>query len=306
MMGSFATVSPALTAFPDLLIREDTRDQAGGLRWRRMVVAPSARPPRTPVVEADVRLGLQPFGPGRDISVNGVPRNIGRMKIVELLAYLALHPDGTERGRLQQVLFPEATLRNGGNHFRQISFKFRQITGLSLDRRDGNHIGLPAGTVVDAADVRFEELLRTVSWGTPADRVTLLRAALDLVPGAYLGGSNLAWAEERRAHLDVVQEEARLELVRVLLEMGEPEAARTECRALLALNHYSDPGYRLLVQIERTIGSESSVFAAYREAVTALEELGLAPGAARELMKAEPPSPRRRTQLRPARPLVRP
>jgi DNA-binding SARP family transcriptional activator len=184
-------------------------------------------------------------------------------------------------------------LRNGGNHFRQISFKFRQLTGLSLDRRDGNLIGLPVGTVVEAADVRFEELLRTASWGTPEERVTRLRAALSLVTGPYLGGSNLAWAEERRSHLDVVQEEARLELVRLLLDLGRPEEARSECETLLTLNRYSDPGYRLLVQIERTVGSESSVLAAYRRAVSALEELGLAPGYARKLMNAQPVSPRR-------------
>jgi hypothetical protein len=50
-------------------------------------------------------------------------------------------------------------------------------------------------------------------------------------------------------------------------------------------NRYSDPGYRLLVQIEQIIGSESSVLAAYRRAVVALEELGLSPGDARHLLE---------------------
>ena len=191
---------------------------------------------------AGVRLGLQPFEPDRDIWVNGVPQKIGRIKVIELMALLVLHPDGIDRARLHPALFPEATLRNGGNHFRQIAFKFRQITGLSLDRRDGNMVGLPADTIVDAADVRFEELLRTASWVTDSERVLRLQSALELVHGPYLAGSNLDWAEERRNHLEVVQEEARLELVRLLVELSQHQAAREECEKLLSINRYSDPG----------------------------------------------------------------
>lgn len=292
MMGSFSALLPALRSFPGIAKREDDRDPSG-MRWRRLVVAPSARPPRSPAAIGSIRLALQPFGPDRDIWVNGEPQKVGRMKIIELMALLVLHPDGIDRARLQSSLFPEATSRNGGNHFRQISFKFRQITGQSLDRRDGNLIGWPSDTVVDAADVRFEEILRTASWVTGDERALRLRSALDLVPGPYLGGSNLSWAEERRHHLDVVQEEARLELTRLLIELGLPEQARDECEKLLALNRYSDPGYRLLVQIERTIGSETSALAAYRRALVALDELGLAPGDVRKLLEAEPASPRR-------------
>jgi tetratricopeptide (TPR) repeat protein len=291
MMGSFTALLPAVRAFPAIAKREDDRDPSA-MRWRRLVVAPSARPLRSRTATGSIRIALQPFGPDRDIWVNGEAQKVGRMKIIELMALLVLHPDGIDRARLQRALFPEATLRNGGNHFRQISFKFRQITGQSLDRRDGNLIGWPSDTVVDAADIRFEELLRTASWVNGDERALRLRSALDLVHGPYLGGSNLGWAEERRLHLDVVQEEARLELVQLLIEMGVPEEARDECETLLALNRYSDPGYRLLVQIERTIGSESSALAAYRRALVALNELGLAPGDARRLLEAQPAPPR--------------
>ena len=292
LMGSFSSLLPVLRRFPGIARREDARDP-GRLRWRRLVIAPSARPPRRAAAMGGVRLGLQPFGPDRDIWVNGVPQKIGRIKIIELMALLVLHPHGIDRARLHSALFPEASLRNGGNHFRQIAFKFRQITGLPLDRRDGTMVGLPADTMVDAADVRFEELLRTASWVTDDERVLRLRTALELVHGPYLGGSNLDWAEERRNHLEVVQEEARLELVRLLVELGKPEAAREECERLLAINRYSDPGYRLLVQIERIAGSESSALAAYRRAVVALEELGLEPGDTRRLLEARPPASHR-------------
>jgi LuxR family maltose regulon positive regulatory protein len=287
MTGSMAALLPALRVFPDVVTREDGRDPTG-MRWRRLVVAPSARLRRRPSAGGNLRVRLQPFGPDRDIWIGGEPQHIGRMKIIELMALLVLHPGGIERGRLQTALFPDANLRNGGNHFRQIAFKFRQITGLSLHRREGNLVGLPPNALVESDDLRCEELLRATSWVTGEDRVTRLRSALELVRGPYLSGSDLEWAEERRNHLDVVQEEGRLELVRLLLELGLPEEARDECEAVLMANRYSDPGYRLLVQIEQIIGSESSVLAAYRRAVVALEELGLSPGDARHLLEGPP------------------
>ncbi|KPM54373.1 hypothetical protein CcI49_20130 [Frankia sp. CcI49] len=283
MMGTTMSLLPVVTLFPAIAEREDRHDPSGR-RWRRLVVAPSARPVRRPATRGGVHLALQPFGANRDVLVGGVPQHIGRLKIIELTALLVLHPAGVDRAQLQSRLFPDASLRNGGNHFRQVCFKFRQITGLALDRRHGNLVGLPGDTVVDAADLQFEELARSASLVTGQERVERLRRTLALVSGPYLSGSDLAWAEERRTHLAVVEEEARLELVSLLLDLGRPEAARDECEILLRLNRYSDPGYRLLVQIERSIGSETSALAAYSRAVAALGELGLRPGDARRLI----------------------
>jgi DNA-binding SARP family transcriptional activator len=61
---------------------------------------------------------------------------------------------------------------------------------------------------------------------------------------------------------------------------------------VLETNRYSDPSYRILIGIERKVGSESSVLAVYRRATEALTELGLRPGDARRLLQQEMPSPR--------------
>lgn len=290
MMGCMAALLPALRTFPAIVTREDRRDTEA-MRWRRLIVAPSARIKHEEHDLGRTHVFLQPFGPDCDLIINGEPQGIGRLKIIELTARLAMHPHGVDRTQLQAELFPDATVRNGGNHFRQVSFKFRQITGLTLDRRAGNLVGLPSDAFIESGDVRFEELARASSMVTGEERVHRLRSALSLVSGPYLAASNLAWAEERRYHLAVVEEEARLELSSLLLDLGRPEAARQEVEELLVLNRYSDPGYRLLVKIERQIGSESSVLAAYRRAVVALEQLGLEPGDARRLL--EGPAPQR-------------
>lgn len=286
LTGTFTTMLDALHELPEVATREAARPSTGQ-RWRRLVISPTVRSarsrPRSGASET-VHLTLQPFGSQRDILVDGVPQHIGVMKIIEVMALLVLNPEGIPRDQVPVALFPDATLRKGGNHFRQALFKFRKITGLSLERTD-NTVAIPTGTVVESLDRRFESLVDGASSATGEERVARLRSALDLVTGPYLATSNLGWAEERRNHLDIVQEEARLELARLLVELGDPEAARVECEVILAVNRYSDPAYRLLVRIERAIGSESSVLAAYRRAVGALEELGLEPGDARRLLE---------------------
>jgi len=227
-----------------------------------------------------VTLRIQPFGRDRDLHVDGVAANIGRTKILELVAAVALHPHGINRSQLQERLFPEADQRNGGNHFRQIAHKLRHSTGVILERRN-TLVLFPSSVTLVADDIESERLLAAANSAGGEDRIEKLRTALSLPTGLYLEGSTLPWVEERRNYLGVIYEEGRLELATLYLELSDPDAAREECEAVLDANRYSDPAYRLLVEIERRVGSESSALAAYRRAADALQELGLRPGDAR-------------------------
>ena len=73
---------------------------------------------------------------------------------------------------------------------------------------------------------------------------------------------------------------------------------RARYHAQARAGRYSDPSYRILVGIERKVGSESSVLAAYRRATEALTELGLQPGDARRLLQHGIPNPRPATTHR--------
>lgn len=282
--GTLSILIAAVRLFPEIQQRAlalNPRDD----RWRHLVVTPSAR--RVPGVATDrasgITLTLQPFGRSRDLLVNGAPAGIGRMKILELVAYLAMHPGGVDRFQLQHRLFPEADQRSGGNHFRQIAHKLRHGIDITLDRRD-NLVVFPKSVSLVANDVESERLIAEASLCTGAERTQLLRSGLDLVCGPYLEGSTLPWVEERRNHLELVQEEARLELATRYLDESELDAARWACEAVLTANQYCDPAYRILFEIERRAGSESSAMAVYRRAAKALDELGLRPGDARRLM----------------------
>jgi LuxR family maltose regulon positive regulatory protein len=288
MTGNYSFLIQAVRLFPDVRRREmSAHPEDSG--WRRLVVSPSVRPiaqVRKPN-DADLALRIQPFGRDRDLYVDGVAAHIGRIKILELVAALTLQPHGVSRTQLQQRLFPEADQRNGGNHFRQIAHKFRHSTGVMLERR-GDLVSFPSSLVLIADDIESERLLAAANSSSGEERLEKLRAALSLATGTYLEGSTLSWVEERRNYLAMIYEEGRLGTAALYLQLGRPDAARGECEAVLAQNRYSDPGYRLLVEIERRVGSESSALAAYRRAVDALRELGLRPGDARRLLQQSP------------------
>jgi len=285
LTDGFAILVQAARMFPEIPLRESNRETQDS-RWRRLVVAPSARPKSGPSSRqaGTHSLVLQPFGRDRDLILNGEPANIGRTKILELVACLALHPNGIDRFELQQRLFPEADQRSGGNHFRQIAHKLRHGTDVALERH-GNLVQLPRTLTFHANDIESERLLVAASAATGQERKQRLLAGLELVHGPYLESSTLVWVEERRNYLDLIFEEARIELAMLHFELGEVDEARAACEAVLETNRYSDPAYRVLVEIERTAGSESSALLVYRRATEALAELGLRPGDARRLLR---------------------
>lgn len=262
--------------FPEVRRRELDGDDADE-RWQHVgggAVASRAEP----VAEdaAPIEIYLQSFGSSPDIYVNGNPKQLGRLKMLELVGYLSLHPGGIDRNVLQQQLFPKSDQRRGGNHFRQITHKLRAATGISLARFGGTKVTWPPNVTVDTADLEFERLLGSGGAEAGEDRIDTLRRAVAM-SGTYLERSDLPWADERRYQLDVLREEALLELADLCFDHGEPAEARTHCEALLELDPYNESSYVLLLRVEQCLGTPTSRLAVYRRAVKALQELGLAP-----------------------------
>ncbi|ODU06843.1 MAG: hypothetical protein ABS81_03320 [Pseudonocardia sp. SCN 72-86] len=239
---------------------------------------------------------LRPFHEPPAIVVDGVESTARRMKVVELIADLAQHPDGIERSRLQERLFPDVGRSRGGNHFRQIIFRLRELTGVRLERSD-NMVTWPAAVRLAAEDDEFERAAvaaRDVRDPSPAD-VVALRAAVDLAPGVYLPGSDLAWVEQRRVYLSVLYEEAVSTLLWWAVEASDVDMVRHYASRALEINPFSEEIYGLLMQAEHLGGNRVAAMAVYRRAHSALAELGLEPGPElRRLAQgtATPPPPR--------------
>ncbi len=242
----------------------------------------SSRPSRPTRV-----LRVHPFGAERDLELDGRRLGVGRLKVIEFAGLLALHPAGIARSEVTRLLFPDSEPRQAGNYFRQITHKVRELTGIALVRRQS---GLAAGLVALPDDVQLRSTdaeVEAASAGAPGSPANSddLRRLLDGVRGRYLEGSVLPWAEQRRNRMDVVEEEARVALARLLATEGHYDDARAECERVVARNRYSDSAYRLLFAIERETGSEVSCMAVYRRAADALRDIGLCPGDARRLFQ---------------------
>lgn len=227
------------------------------------------------------RVELRPFHEPPVVVIDGVESSARRMKVVELIADLSLHPEGIERTRLQERLFPEVGRSRGGNHFRQITFRLRELAGVKLERRDPSLVVWPAEVELVTADRAFEEAAlrqRDLTDPSPAD-MAQLRAAVDLAPGVYLPGSDLAWVEQRRVYLSVLYEEAVTALLWWAVEAGDVDMVRRYGARALECNPFSEETYELLMRAEHLGGNRAGAMAVYRRALTALGELGLEPGA---------------------------
>ncbi|WP_094275867.1 BTAD domain-containing putative transcriptional regulator [Rhodococcus sp. OK302] len=261
----------------------------GGMLLNQLAVAEVHAEPEFPQFAASAgstedrqpfRVELLPFHEPPLIVVDGVGSSARRLKVVELIADLSQHPDGIERSRLQERLFPEVGRSKGGNHFRQIVFRLRELTGVRLERRNATVVAWPESVNLIAADRQFEaEVLRarTVSAPTDAD-MQVLREALDLAPGLYLPGSDLTWVEERRTYLSVLFEEAVTKLLWWAVEAGDIDLVRQYGARVLDFNPFSEEIYGLLIRAENLGGNRIAAMAIFQRAHAALGELGLEPG----------------------------
>ncbi|WFR72608.1 BTAD domain-containing putative transcriptional regulator [Prescottella defluvii] len=242
--------------------------------------APAAPDNTTAEERQPASVELLPFHEPPQIVVDGVSAPVRRLKVVELIADLAQNPEGVERSRLQERLFPEVGRSRGGNHFRQIVFRLRELTGVRLERRDANIVAWPDSVELVAHDRRFEDVvLRSRSVKDPAgEQMQALREALDLAPGVYLGGSNLPGVEERRTYLSVLFEEAVTKLMWWAAEEGDAELVRRYGARALEFNPFSEEIYGLLIRSEHLVGNRAAAMAIYQRAHSALGELGLEPG----------------------------
>lgn len=276
-MGAFRSLQVALLEFPGVYRRQLQRDPDA--EWRRIgTVAPaSIAVKRNEFDGATIAVDVHPFGRNPDIRIAGEPAHVRRLKVLELVSYLAARPGGAQRESVQAHLFPESDRRKGSNHFRQVVHQLHKVTGVTLQRLPNSFISWSDGFSVDATDLQFERALVQARALTGEERLSRLLGALDLVDGPYLAASDLEWVCDRRFEFEVLQEEAELEAARLAVELQHYDVARRCAEALLARNPYSEAAYRALIKTEQAMGSEAAVLAVYRRSVAALKEVGLSP-----------------------------
>jgi LuxR family maltose regulon positive regulatory protein len=282
-MGALFVLRRAVENTPEVVERMIAHGDTGN-RWRRLhglrKTQPTvARQAPTLASSSGHIVEVQTFGDAPDLIVDGSPINVRRLKTIEMAAYLALHPEGVERKRLQARLFPDADQRHGGNYYRQIVHKLRLCVGASLERNESGLISWPEGLFVESADQRFEKLLNDASQLTGLERLGRMRAALEIPVGDYLQDSNLEWAEERRFELDLLRVEATTEAAQLALQLGRMDDARELAELAIKSDAYAEPAYHTLMQVEAAVGAPGAVMAVFRRLTDSLESLKLPPSA---------------------------
>jgi DNA-binding SARP family transcriptional activator len=177
---------------------------------------------------------------------------IERSKSIELIVYLALHPQGVTPDELWEALWPDRPVNRGTLHTTVTAAR----TGLGRapdgtrylpDAHDG-HYRLSQQVGLDWA--RFHALIASGEDDGP-DGLKALRSALELVRGGPLTsptGRGYEWAVVHRTEMETVIAEAAERLALRYLDLGDHRQANWAARRGLLASPYDERLYRVLMR----------------------------------------------------------
>jgi DNA-binding SARP family transcriptional activator len=236
-------------------------------------LAERSEPEPEPVVEgAPDAAVLHTFGDPTVLEIGAARNVLRRLKLVELIADMALHGGSIDRDLLQERLFPDVDRPRASNYFRQVVFKIRELIGVAL-RREGNVLIWPEEIPLRATDIEFEE--RIAGMHPDGSGPEQIRAAFDLAPALYLPASELPWVVERRNHLGLLYEKAVVTELHKAFRAGDLELIRDYGARAIAINPYAEDLYVLMIRAENEWGSVARGRAMFRAALESMKDLGI-------------------------------
>ena len=149
---------------------------------------------------------------------------------LEILAYLATHPDAITKERLDNLIWAGAAARPGSQRVTSALTKLRKVLGDGPDgeplvpRRSGDEPIVLSEHLRTDIDRAFAHL--AVARDLPADlRTRELAAALELIRGEPLEGRPYSWATDIGERAIVQLQDAALEVARACREAGDLDTA---------------------------------------------------------------------------------
>ena len=212
-------------ASPDAADMQDAPDPSAAFDPSGNAHSPARRTRQTERAWCEVRL-LGPVEVVRDDArVDGLTPGT-----LEILAYLATHPDGVTKERLDNIIWAGTATRPGSQRVTSALTKLRKVLADGPDgeplvpRRSGDEpivLSQYLGTDLDRA---FAHL--AVAREVPAElRTRELAAALELVRGEPLEGRPYSWATDISERAIVQLQDAALDVARACRESGDLDAA---------------------------------------------------------------------------------
>jgi DNA-binding SARP family transcriptional activator len=223
-------------------------------------------PDRSPVVGTgrspepaggDEGVEVRILGP---VEVTGAALPPRGARVLELLAYLAVHPAGTRTEQWETALWLDQRPSAGAR--RNLLYQARRCLGSASD--GASHVVVEAGSARLGPEVgtdwaRFRQLTEDpANW----------RAALELVRGRPLGGIGEASWALTEGHLATIEAEVldlALGLAERALANDEPDLAEWAARRGLSVSPWDERLYRAWMRAADGAGRRATVEAAWRQ-----------------------------------------
>ncbi|WP_301174597.1 BTAD domain-containing putative transcriptional regulator [Actinomadura geliboluensis] len=240
-------------------------------------------PPRPPEGAPRPPVSLEVLGDVRLHTADGPIRTGLRQRARDLLAYLALHPDGVTRDRASADLWPddnpESIVPAFNTAVTNIRSVLRAATGLSgpmyVIHRAGRY-SIDPGTV----DVDLWQLTADLADARQASddsaRIRALTLVADRCGGEFASGLTQEWAEVHREYLRRTIGDALANLARLLQE-DDPEQALVVLEQAITRDPYSEPLYRHVMRLQARLDRPDAVNRTYRLLAVRLDELDTEP-----------------------------
>lgn len=201
-----------------------------------------------------------------------------RAAALELIAYLALHPNGSSRDEILEALWPNSDPKKTRHRLYQATRDARRLLGEHAVGNEHDHYSLNRRQVEIDVD-ELERRLREVSEERTEDRDTgRLEHALRLFNGEPLAGSDYAWAAGEIQRLRLVRTALWAELAEARLATRQPRDALNASMRGIDGDPLNERLWRVALAAEGAMGMREAVERRYDELCTLLDDrLGLGP-----------------------------
>ncbi|WP_207946744.1 BTAD domain-containing putative transcriptional regulator, partial [Actinomadura sp. 7K507] len=226
---------------------------------------------------------LRIFGPvsveTTDAKITTGLRRISR----DLLAFLALHPEGTTREEAIDAIWQDRDLRGGSTMFHTAINNTRQTLRKTTSLREPMFITYAAGRYHldhNLIDVDLWHFLRALQTAANAandpDRVPALRHIADLYTGELADDLTYEWAERERERIRRTAIDALVRLANIL-KTDHPDDALTVLEQAFEHDPISEPLACDLMRLQADLGNLDAVRRTHRLLAYRLNDLDIDP-----------------------------
>ena len=229
------------------------------------------------------------------ITARGEEISGGLRKARELLAYLAVHPDGATSASIDEELWPESSPRYAASQRHLAMRKAREMLRAST--------GLAAPMFIILANERYRldpalidvdlwqfdaALGRAQDAASDPDQLAALRQAISLYQGPLADGAAYEWAER---HAEPARRRAVDALARIagIVQPGHPEQALATLETALTHDPYNEALYQAIMRIQARLGRPDAARRTLALLESRLAALGLAPASETGQAASVPP-----------------